>query len=139
MRRRAQGARGGRAPSQRQLRVGEEIRHALAQMVTQTEFRDPDLAGQTITVTEVKVSPDLRNATVFVTPLMGEAETVVPALQRASAYMRGQLARAVKLRHTPSLKFEYDDSFDQAERIGSVLQQADVERDLTDGGDGSGA
>lgn len=138
MRRRAQGARGGRAPSQRQLRVGEEIRHALAQMVTQTEFRDPDLAGQTITVTEVKVSPDLRNATVFVTPLMGEAETVVPALQRASAYMRGQLARAVKLRHTPSLKFEHDDSFDQAERIGSVLQQADVERDLTDGGDGSG-
>jgi len=143
MRKRAQSARGGRAPSQRQLRVGEEIRHALAQMVTQTEFRDPDLAGQSITVTEVRVSPDLRNATVFVTPLVGEAETVVPALQRASSYMRGQLARAVKLRHTPSLKFEYDGSFDQAERIGSVLQKPDVERDLAgegvDGGDGSGA
>jgi len=142
MSKRAQGARGGRAPSQRQLRVGEEIRHALAQMMTQTEFRDPDLAGQSITVTEVKVSPDLRNATVFVTPLAGEAETVVPALQRASAYMRGQLAKAVKLRHTPSLKFEYDSSFDQAERIGSVLQKPDVERDLADaaeGGDSSGA
>jgi ribosome-binding factor A len=139
MRKRTQGARGGRAPSQRQLRVGEEIRHALAHMVTQTEFRDPDLAGQSITVTEVRVSPDLRNATVFVTPLVGEAETVVPALQRASAYMRGQLARAVKLRHTPSLKFEYDDSFDQAERIDLVLRKPDVERDLTDGGDGSGA
>ena len=112
-------------------------------MVTQTEFRDPDLAGQSITVTEVRVSPDLRNATVFVTPLVGEAETVVPALQRASAYMRGQLARAVKLRHTPSLKFEYDGSFDQAERIGSVLHKPDVERDLAgegaDGGDGDGA
>lgn len=143
MRKRAQSARGGRAPSQRQLRVGEEIRHALAQMVAQTEFRDPDLVGQSITVTEVRVSPDLRNATVFVTPLAGEAETIVPALQRASAYIRGQLARAVKLRHTPSLKFEYDGSFDQAERIGSVLQKPDVERDLAgegaDGGDGSGA
>lgn len=139
MRKRAQGARGGRAPSQRQLRVGEEIRHALAQMVTQTEFRDPDLVGQSITVTEVKVSPDLRNATVFVTPLVGDAETVVPALQRASSYVRGQLARAVKLRHTPSLKFEYDGSFDQAEHIGSVLQKPDVERDLADEGDGSGA
>ncbi len=139
MRKRAQSARGGRPPSQRQLRVGEEIRHALAQMMTQTEFRDPDLAGQSITVTEVRVSPDLRNATVFVTPLGGGADTVVAALQRASSYMRGQLAKAVKLRHTPSLKFEYDGSFDQAERIGAVLQKSGVERDIADGGDGSGA
>lgn len=107
-------------------------------MVARAEFRDPDLAGQPITVTEVKVSPDLRNATVFVTPLVGEAETIVPALQRAASYMRGQLAGAVKLRHTPSLKFEYDGSFDQAERIGSVLQTPDVGRDLADDGDGSG-
>ncbi len=85
------------------------------------------------------MSPDLRNATVFVTPLAGEAALVVPALQRASAYMRGQLAGAVKLRHTPSLTFAYDDSFDQAERIGSILQQPDVERDLSQDGDGSGA
>jgi ribosome-binding factor A len=138
MRKRAQGGRGGRAPSQRQLRVGEEIRHALAQMVTQTEFRDPDLAGQSITVTEVRVSPDLRNATVFVTPLAGEAATVVPALQRAASFMRGQLSGKVKLRHTPSLKFEYDGSFDQAERIGAVLHSSDVERDLAEEGDGSG-
>ena len=139
MRKRANTARSGRSPSQRQLRVGEEIRHALAQMVSRTDFRDPDLAGQSITVTEVRVSPDLSNATVFVTPLVGEAEAIVPALQRASSYLRGQLAKAVKLRHTPSLTFEHDGSFDQAERIGSILHQADVERDLADDGDGSGA
>lgn len=137
MRKRANAARSGRAPSQRQLRVGEEIRHALAQMVTQIDFRDPDLVGQSITVTEVRISPDLSNATVFVTPLGGEAETIVPALQRAAAYLRGQLARAVKLRHTPSLKFEYDASFDQAELIGSILLKPDVERDVAEGDDGS--
>jgi ribosome-binding factor A len=138
MRKRAYVARSGKAPSQRQLRVGEEIRHALAEMVARAEFRDPDLAGQSITVTEVRVSPDLRNATVYVTPLAGDAVAVVPALQRAAAYMRGQLASAVKLRHTPSLKFEHDDSFDQAQRIGAVLQTTDVERDLAEDGDGSG-
>jgi ribosome-binding factor A len=138
MRNRAPAARSGKAPSQRQLRVGEELRHALAEMVAQVEFRDPDLAGQPITVTEVKVSPDLRNATVFVTPLVGEAATIVPALQRASSYMRGRLAGAVNLRHTPSLKFEHDSSFDQAERIGAVFQKPDIERDLAEDGDGSG-
>ena len=139
MRKRSHGARGGRAPSQRQLRVGEELRHALAQMIARTEFRDPDLVGQPVTVTEVRVSPDLRNATIYVTPLVGDAVTVVPALQRAAAYMRGQLSGAVKLRHTPSLKFEHDVSFDQAERIGSILQHPDVERDLAEEGDGGGA
>ena len=108
-------------------------------MVTQADFRDPDLAGRSITVTEVRVSPDMRNATVFVTPLVGDAETIVPALQRASSYIRGQLASAVKLRHTPSLKFEYDNSFDQAERIGSLLHKTDVAHDPADGGDGNGA
>ena len=139
MRKRANTARSGRTPNQRQLRVGEEIRHALAQMVTQVDFRDPDLAGQSITVTEVRVSPDMRNATVFVTPLNGEAEAIVPALQRASSFIRGQLASAVKLRHTPSLKFEHDHSFDQADRIGSILQKANVEPDMADDGDASGA
>ncbi|MFT5181841.1 MAG: ribosome-binding factor A [Alphaproteobacteria bacterium] len=139
MRKRASTARSGRTPSQRQLRVGEEIRHALAQMVTQADFRDPDLAGQSITVTEVRVSPDMRNATVFVTPLVGDAQTIVPALQRASSYIRGQLSSAVKLRHTPSLKFEYDDSFDQAQRIDSLLQNTDSAPDPADRGDGNGA
>ena len=139
MRKGAHAARGGRAPSQRQLRVGEELRHALAQMIARTEFRDADLAGQPVTVTEVRVSPDLRNATVYVTPLVGDASIIVPALQRAANYMRGQLSSAVKLRHTPSLKFEHDVSFDQAKRIESILQKPDVERDLVEEGDGSGA
>ncbi len=139
MAKRAPVARSGKAPSQRQLRVGEEIRHILADMVARAEFRDPDLAGQSITVTEVRVSPDLRNATVYVTPLAGDAKTVVPALQRAAGFLRGQLASALKLRYTPSLKFEHDESFDQAQRIGAVLQTADVERDLAEDGDGSGA
>ena len=85
MSKRAHVARSGKAPSQRQLRVGEEIRHVLAEMVARAEFRDPDLAGQSITVTEVRVSPDLRNATVYVIPLAGDAATIVPALQRAAA------------------------------------------------------
>lgn len=139
MRKRTPAPRGGKAPSQRQLRVGEEIRHALAQLVTKADFRDPELAGQSITITEVRVSPDLRNATVFVAPLSGEAAPVVAALQRAASYIRGQLAGAVELRHTPSLTFEYDTSFDRAERIGTLLRRPDVERDLAGEGDGGGA
>lgn len=135
MRKRAQSARSGKAPSQRQLRVGEELRHVLARLIGQTEFRDPALAGQSITVTEVAVSPDLRNATVFVTPLAGDAATIVPALQRASGYLRGQLAGEVKLRYTPALVFEHDKSFDQAERIGAILHRPDVERDLAPAGE----
>jgi len=122
MRHRAPTARGGKPPSQRQLRVGEEIRHILAQQIARTEFRDPDLAGQPITITEVRVSPDLRNATVFVTPLTGEAATIMPALQRASGFLRGQLGSELKLRFTPTLLFEHDTSFDQARRIDAVLE-----------------
>lgn len=91
-------------------------------MVARAEFRDPQLAGQSITVTEVKVSPDLRNATVFVTPLTGDPAAIVPALQRAAGFLRSQLGSAIKLRYTPSLTFEYDASFDQAERVDAVLQ-----------------
>jgi len=127
-----------KAPSKRQLRVGEELRHALAAVLTRGELRDPDLQDLSITVTEVRVSPDLRNATVYVTPLAGDAATVVPALQRAAGFMRGQLAGAIKLRHTPSLKFEHDVSFDQAQRIDTVLLEANVERGRAKDGDGSG-
>ncbi len=104
----------------------------LAQMIAKTEFRDPDLAGQPITVTEVSVSPDLRNATVFVTPLTGDADAIIPALQRAAGFMRSELAASVKLRYMPSLTFEYDRRFDQAEHIDKLLRQPEVERDLAD-------
>jgi len=139
MTRRAPAARGGRAPSQRQLRVGEEIRHILAHMVARAEFRDPELAGQSITITEVRVSPDLRNATVFVTPLTGDPTTIVPALQRAAGFLRSQLGAAIKLRNTPSLTFEYDASFDQAERVGAVLQDLQRARAPIGNGEDHGA
>ena len=112
-----------RAPRQRQLRVSEEIRHALSQMVLQANFRDPELVDQPITVTEVKVSPDMRNATVFVIPLIGDPEKILPALSRAASYIRGQLAGSIKLRHSRNLKFEYDDSFDNAERIEMIINK----------------
>ena len=131
MKRNAQNARKGKkAPSQRQLRVGEEIRHALSEIVRRAAFRDTDLADMAITVTEVRVSPDLRNATVFVLPLEGEAEPMVSGLNRASAYLRGQLAQAVRLKYLPALTFVYDRSFDEASRIESIMHRPEVARDL---------
>ena len=123
MRKKVNSAGMSKAPSQRQLRVSEEIRHALSQMVLQANFRDPELVDQPITVTEVKVSPDMRNATVFVIPLIGDPQIILPALSRAASYIRGQLSSSVKLRHTPILKFEYDDSFDNAERIEMIINK----------------
>ena len=92
-------------PSQRQLRVGEELRHALAAILMRDELHDPDLAGVSITVSEVRPSPDMKHATVFVTTLNGAGmDTVLPALRRAAPFLRGQVARAVRLRYTPQLK-----------------------------------
>ncbi|HSK39033.1 MAG TPA: 30S ribosome-binding factor RbfA [Arenibaculum sp.] len=126
--------RGGRAPSQRQLRVGEEVRHALAEMLHRGDFHDPELRSLNVTVTEVRVTPDLRNATAFVTPLGGEnVPETVAALRRATPFLRGQVARAVKLKYVPSLSFEPDTSFDYATRIDTLLQDPVVERDLQAG------
>jgi ribosome-binding factor A len=120
-----------RAPSQRQLRVGEEIRHALAEVFERDGLRDPVLRGRAITVTEVQASPDLKNVTAFVTPLGGEdtAEVVI-ALRRASAYLRGEIGRRLRLRHTPNLLFEADLTFDQASHIDALLRQPNVSRDI---------
>jgi ribosome-binding factor A len=125
-----QNPRGGKAPSQRQLRVGEEIRHALSEILRRAEFRDPDLVGQSITVTEVRVSPDLRNATAFVLPLGTEAAPLVKALNRASSFLRGQLSSAIHLRYMPSMTFVYDESFDEANRIDAIIHRPEVARDL---------
>lgn len=130
MARRANKDRNGKAPTQRQLRVGEEIRHALSAIMVRAEFRDPELVGRVITVTEVRISPDLRNATAFVLPLEGEAEPMVEALNRAAAYLRGQLARAVKLRYLPAVHFVHDESFDEATRIDRIMHSPEVQRDL---------
>ncbi len=119
------------APGQRQLRVGEEIRHALAALLTRAELKDPDLAGRSLTVSEVKMSPDLRHATAFVVPLGGEPNgAILKALGRAAPFLRGEIARRVQLRYAPELVFAADRSFATASRISELLHQPDVARDL---------
>lgn len=120
-----------KAPSQRQLRVGEEIRHVLAELLAGDHVRDPDLRDVMITVTEVRISPDLKNATAFVTPLGGAGmETAVAALNRAAPFLRHEMGRELRLRSLPNLSFQPDRSFDEASRIDSVLQRERVRRDL---------
>jgi ribosome-binding factor A len=128
---------GNRPPSQRQLRVGEELRHAIANVIERGEFRDPDLQGRAITVTEVRVSPDLRNATVFVVPLGGgEVAPLIGGLKRAKAFLRHEISRAVELRAVPDLSFQPDTTFDEASRIDAILRRPEVRRDLEPGADG---
>src|SRR5262245_44166835 len=119
--------------SQRQLRVGEELRHALAQLLRPGTLRDPALFDANVTVTEVQVSPDLRNATAFVMPLGGgNAAEIVAGLRRSAPFLKGRVARAVRLRHAPNLAFALDSAFDSAERIAAILHSEPVERDLRD-------
>ena len=111
-------------PGQRPLRVGEELRHVLAQILERAELRDPDLAGAVVTVTEVRMSPDLRNATVFVSPLGGtDSEKIVAALRRAAPFLRRRVADTVQLRYAPNLRIELDTSFDYAQLIGRRLAE----------------
>lgn len=117
--------------SQRQYRVGEVLRHALADIFMCGELRDPDLSGLSITVTEVMISPDLRNATVWFMPLGGEGGVLVEAaLVRCAGYLRSQIARVVDLRYVPGLEFRLDPTFDQADKIGQLLHDPAVARDL---------
>jgi ribosome-binding factor A len=117
--------------SQRQLRVGEELRHALARILRDGECRDPLIQTASITVTEVRMSPDLRNATAFVMPLAGtNATEVVAGLERSATFLKGLVAREVQLRNTPNLVFALDDSFDRAARISTLLMRPEVARDL---------
>lgn len=133
--------RDSRAPSQRQLRVGEELRHALAWSLEKGEVHDPGLHGVSVTVTEVRISPDLKNATVFIVPLGGGDPTgALEALDRAKAFLRHRVAERVRLRYAPTLTFKADESFDTASRIDSLLHDPRVARDLSalpgDGADG---
>lgn len=118
-------------PSQRQLRVGEELRHALARIFERGALRDPALSGTAITVTEVRVSPDLKHATAFVMPLGGaHLADVLAGLGRSAGYLRREVTKEVRLRLAPDLVFAADTSFDHASRIDRLLRQPDVERDL---------
>ena len=124
-------SRGIRPPSQRQLRVGEELRHIIARVVERGDFRDPDLAGRAITITEVRISPDLRNATVFLIPLGGgDCAPILAGLKRARAFLRHEIGRQVQLRVVPDLHFHYDESFDEASHIERILRSPEVARDL---------
>ena len=116
-------ARRGGAPGQRQLRVGEEIRHALARILARHELRDPELADVNITVTEVRISPDLKSAIAFISPFGGgDGAALARACSRAAGYFRGQLAHEVKLRQVPAIRFQADSSFEHARRIDALLQ-----------------
>lgn len=118
-------------PSQRQLRVGEEIRHALALIFERGDFRDPDLASAHVTVTEVRASPDLKHMTVFVTPLGGgDAAPLLAALKRAAPFLRGQVAKAVRTKYAPDLVFRADTTIDAAARIEALFHSPEVQRDL---------
>src|SRR3954452_14775285 len=121
----------GRPLSQRQLRVGEELRHALAQLLRPGELRDPALRDANITVTEVRVSPDLRKATAYVMPLAGaNADEVMSGLKRSAPYLKTMIARTVELRQVPNIAFAYHTAFDSAAHITEFLHTPEVERDL---------
>jgi ribosome-binding factor A len=116
---------------QRQLRVGEEIRHALSTIFMRGECHDPDLLGISITVSEVRISPDLKNATAYVMPLNGnQSEKTLTALKRLSPYLRNMVGSRMKLRYTPRLGFELDNTFDEATRIHLLLNNPKVRSDI---------
>jgi ribosome-binding factor A len=118
-------------PSQRQLRVGEEIRHVLSDVMLRTEFHDPVLAREHITVSEVRMSPDLKHALVFATVLgHKDISPLLPALKRVSPFLRAQIAPRLGLRVTPELKFVADEALEEATRINKLLHSPVVARDL---------
>jgi ribosome-binding factor A len=120
-----------KGPSQRQLRVAEEIRHVLAGIFARGEIRDPELAGVTLTVTEVRVSPDLRHATAFVTRLgRSDVAEKLPALRHAAPFLRREVAHALRLRYAPDLGFQADTSLDYAMHVDELLHRPEVRRDL---------
>src|SRR5256885_4987240 len=130
----------GSAPggSQRQLRVGELVRHAIADILTHGSVHDADLEGHIITVPEVRMSPDLRLATIYVMPLGGrDTEIVLSALDRNRKYLRGEIAHRVNLKFAPEIRFRVDERFDEAERIEKLLRTPAVQRDLNKPDDGN--
>ncbi|HEU4476189.1 MAG TPA: 30S ribosome-binding factor RbfA [Methyloceanibacter sp.] len=123
----------GKAPSQRQLKVGELIRHALAEIFSRSEINDEVLERHSLTVPEVRMTPDLKLATVYVLPLGGgEAEGAVAHLDKHKRYLRGLLAKRVNLKSMPELRFKVDTSFEASARIDELLASPKVARDLDD-------
>jgi len=126
-------------PSQRMLRVGELVRHALSNFLMRNEIQDPDLFDRTVTVPEVRMTPDLKIANCYVMPLGGgDAEDVVAALNRNRKFIRGQVTRDIELKFAPDLKFFVDQTFDEADRITELLRSDRVQQDLDDDGGETG-
>jgi ribosome-binding factor A len=124
-------------PSQRQLRVGEMLRHALAEVLRENEIRDSDLEGVSVTITQVKPSPDMRYATVFCEPLGGQnAKAIVAALNRHKGFLRGEMGHRIAIKFTPDLRFVEDESFAEAQKIETILKSPEVQRDLAADHDG---
>jgi len=127
----ARDRRGPAGPTQRQLRAGELVRHALVEILRHENFVDPALAGKSVTISEVRASPDLKHALCFVEPLGGrEPDAVIAALNRAARFLRGRLGHNIEMKFTPDLKFVHDDSFDTATHIDRLLADPRVRRDL---------
>lgn len=124
--------------SQRQLRVGELVRHALADMLARGEVHDPVLEGHMVTVPEVRMTSDLRLATIYVMPLGGRDQAqVLAALDRNKKFLRGEIAHRVNLKFAPEIRFRIDERFDEAERIEKLLRTPAVQRDLNKPDDGN--
>ena len=117
--------------SQRQLRVGELVRHTMAEMLTRGDVHDPVIEGHLITVPEVRMSPDLRLATIYVMPMGGrDAEAVVAAFERHKKFLRAEIAHRINLKFAPDIRFRIDERFAEAERIDKLLRSPAVKRDL---------
>jgi len=122
---------GTAGPSQRQLRVGEMIRHDLASILSRGEVNDPDLAGVIVSVGEVRCSPDLKVATALVMPLGGrDKDKVLAALNRNAKWLRGQIARRVTLKFAPEIRFRLDTRYEDDDRINAMLRSPDIKRDI---------
>jgi ribosome-binding factor A len=122
----------GHLPSQRALRAGELVRHAVAEILSRGEVHDPVLQNHVVTVPEVRMSPDLRLATIYVMPLGGrDADAVLAALERNKKFLRGDIAHRVNLKFAPEIRFMLDERFAEAERIDKLLRTPEVARDLT--------
>jgi len=126
----------GTGPSQRQLRVGELMRHALSEVLSRGEIHDPVLQTNVVTVPEVRMSPDLKIATCFVMPLGGKDQPeVIQALARNKRYLRGELAHRTNLKFAPDLRFRIDESFEEGSRIDRLLESDEVRRDVRKDGE----
>src|SRR5689334_23890811 len=122
--------------SQRQLRVGETVRHAIADILAHGSVHDADLEGHIVSVPEVRTAPYLKLATIYVMPLGGrDTEIVLAALERNKKFLRGEIAHRVKLKFAPDIRFRVDERFDEAERIEKLLRTPAVQRDLNSDSD----